>query len=114
MRKSGDVQSGPSGVINSEVVFGRGAGSLETSGFIAKKLVMQFLDSWSAVVLQAPGIWLAIKFMSKYAVKNHKQRRSCMTIRFFDDPLLIAFTKLKLSHSISTDCWVSCGPIQYS
>ena len=55
LRKSGDVQSGPSDVINSEIVFGRGAGSLESSGFIMKKLVMQFLDIWSAVVLQATG-----------------------------------------------------------
>ena len=103
-QKSSDVQSGPSGVINCEIIFVRGVRTLETSGFIVKKLVLQFLDSRSAVVLQAPDIWLAIKVMSKYVVKNHKQRRrSCITVRSFDDPLLIAFTKLKLSQSINTD-----------
>ena len=64
-----DVQSGPSGNISCEIVVGRGAVTLETSGFTIKKLDMQFLDSWLAVVLQAPGIWLAVKVMSKYVVK---------------------------------------------
>ena len=44
-QKSGDVQSGPLGDINCEITIGRGAGTMETSGFIVKKLVMQFLDS---------------------------------------------------------------------
>ena len=55
-------------VINCETVVGRGAGTLKISGFIVNKLVMQFLNGWSAVVLQAPGIWLAVKKMSKYTV----------------------------------------------
>ena len=108
-QKFSDVQSGPSGDISCEIVVGRGIGTLEISGFIVKKLDTQFLDSWSAVVLQTPGMWLAVKIMSKYAVKNHKQCRSCITTRSFDDLLLIAFTKVKLLHKISTECWASCG-----
>ena len=108
LQKFSDVQSGPSGSINCEILVGRGAGTLETSGFIVKKCAIQFLDSWSAVVLQAPGIWLVVKVMSKYVVKNHKQHRGC--IRSFNDPLLIALTKLILSHSISTHCWMGCRP----
>ena len=84
-QNSSNVQSDPSGDINCEIVVGRGAGTWEASGFIVKKLVMQFLDIWSAVVLQAPGIWVAIKVISKYGVKNHKQHRSCITIKSFDD-----------------------------
>ena len=34
-----------------------------------KKLDMQFLDSWSAVVFKAPGMWLVVKVMLKYVVK---------------------------------------------
>ena len=84
--KFNDVQSAPSSDISCEVIVKRGAGTLETSWFIVKKLDMQFLDSWSAVVLQARGMWLAVKVMSKYVVKSHKQRRSCITTRSFDDP----------------------------
>ena len=51
LQKFSDVQSGPSGSINCEILVGRGAGTLETSGFIVKKCIIQFLDSWSAVVL---------------------------------------------------------------
>ena len=45
----------------------------------------------------------------KICGKNHKHHRSCIATTLFDDLLLIAFTKLKLSHRISTDCWASCG-----
>ena len=31
---------------------GRGVETLETSGFVVKKVVIQFLDSWSLVALQ--------------------------------------------------------------
>ena len=65
LQKSGDVQSGPSGEMISRVGAGSGVGILEASGFVVKKFSMLFLDSSSAVVLHAPGIWLAVKAMSK-------------------------------------------------
>ena len=71
-----DVQSGPSCDISCEFVVGRGIGALKTSEFIVNELDMQFLDILSPVVLQAPGMWLAVQVMSKYVVKNHKQHRS--------------------------------------
>ena len=45
----------------------------------------------------------------KICGKSHKQHKSCITTRPFDDLLLIAFTQLKWSHRISTGCWESCG-----
>lgn len=46
----------------------------------------------------------------KICGKNYKQCKSCITVRSLNDPLSIAFTKLKLSHRISTDCQAICGP----
>ena len=57
-------------VINCKTVVGRGTITLKISEFIVNKLVMQYLDGWSAFVLQAPGIWLAVKKMSKYTIKT--------------------------------------------
>ena len=62
---SDDVQSGPSGDMISRVGAESGIGTLEVSGFIVKKFSMLFLDNSSAVMLHAPGIWLAVKAMSK-------------------------------------------------
>ena len=45
LQKSGD---------DCKMGFGRGVETLETSEFVVKKVVIQFLDSWSAVALQAP------------------------------------------------------------
>ena len=64
-------------------------------------------------MLHAPSIWLADKAMS-YVAGSKKTIgsavASCITIRSLDDPLLIAFIKLRLSHKICTGCLASCGP----
>ena len=60
LQKSNDVQSGPTGDMISRVGAGSGVGVLEASGFIVKKFSMLFLDSSLAVVLHAPGIYMAI------------------------------------------------------
>ena len=65
LQKSCDVQSGPSGDIICRIGAGRGVGTLEACGFMVKKVIIWFLDNWSAVVLHIPGIWLAAKRMSK-------------------------------------------------
>ena len=89
-QKSSDVQSGPSEDINCGFVVGREDKTLETSGFIVKKLAMQFLDSWSAVMFTSSRYMISCQGNVKICHKNHKQHRSCITIRSFDDPLLIA------------------------
>ena len=55
-------------------------------------------ERWSAVVFVAPGRCVAVMVMSKCAIKNHRERRRCITIVSFEEPLLIAATKLSLSH----------------
>ena len=59
-------------------------------------LVLQ--DRWSAVVFIAPGRCVAVMVMSKYAMKNHREIRRCITIVSFEEPLLIAATKPSLPH----------------
>ena len=46
----------------------------------------------------APGRCVTVMVMSKYAMKKHRERRRCMTIVSFEEPLLIAATKPSLSH----------------
>lgn len=63
--KDGEVQSGPSGETISRTEGGRGVGNLEASRLVLKKSNILFLESWSARVLIAPGIWDAVRVMSK-------------------------------------------------
>ena len=65
---------------------------------------MLFLDSSSAVVLHASGIWLAVREI------GCKKPQTAEKMHDHDAPLLTAFTGLKLSHRISTDCLENCGP----
>ena len=46
----------------------------------------------------APGRCVAVMVMSKYVMKNHRERRRCITIVPFEEPLLVAATKPSLSH----------------
>ena len=71
---------------------------------------MQFLESMSAAVLSTPGTYEAVMFISKNAEKNHRHRRRCMTIGSLDEPLLMAATKLLLSHLNSIDIFGRRGP----
>ena len=48
-----------------------------------------FLDRWSAALLYAPKTCEVVMEMSKYAVRNHKVRSSCITAGSFDDPLFM-------------------------
>ena len=65
LQKFCDVQSGSSGDIICRMGAKRGVGTLKACGLMVKKIIIWFLDNWSAVVLYTPGIWLAAKRMSK-------------------------------------------------
>ena len=61
-------------------------------------------------MLVTPGRWVADTVMSKYATKNHRQQSRCITKVSLDEPILMATTRLKLSHRKLTCCLDSCGP----
>ena len=52
----------------------------------------------SAVLLCMPGRWVDVMWMLKVAVMNHRHLSRCITILSFDEPLLMAETRLWLSH----------------
>jgi len=64
---------------------GIGAGEQEVWGFSFKNSDDLFLESWSAAVFDMPGIWRAEIFISKWAEKNQRQRKRCITIISFKD-----------------------------
>ena len=99
--KEGDVQSSCWGMIKLNNDKGTRVGNCEASGLAAKNSFSWFLESISAVVLVIPDMWVAIICISNNAVKNHKQRRRYMANEPLAVPLLIAITKLWLSHSTS-------------
>ena len=84
----------------------------ELWGFRAcwKNCLMWFLESKSAASLFTPTVYMAVKLISNIAVENHKQWRRCMTKVSFTVPLLIATTKLWLSHWNSVLFLAKRGP----
>ena len=46
----------------------------------------------------APGRCVAVMVMSKCAMKDHRERRRCITIVSFEESLLITATNPSLSH----------------
>ena len=63
--EEGEVQSGFVG----DMIFKRGigmtTGALDALGFDSRNSLERFLDSWSAVMFDVPGIWEVVTLMSK-------------------------------------------------
>ena len=79
-RNEEEVQSCLLGEISFNTDVGIVVGEQEVWGFSFKNSDVLFLDSWSATVLDVPGIWQAEILILKWAEKNQRQRRRCITI----------------------------------
>jgi len=81
-RKEGEAQSCLRGDMSFSSKIGIDTGEHEVWGFSFKNSVDLFLDSWSTAVFDVPGIWRAEIFTSKWAEKNQRQWKRCITIIF--------------------------------
>ena len=79
-------------------------------GFNCRNSLDRFLESLSAAVFDVPGIWEAVILISKYAEKNQRHRKRCITVGSLEEPLLTESTTLLLSHLNSTLVLDSNGP----
>jgi len=71
---------------------------------------MRFLESMSAAVLSTPGTCEVKMLLPKNAQKNLRHQSRCMPMGSFDEPLLMAATRLLLSHLNSRDFLIRRGP----
>lgn len=97
-RKDEEVQSNCCGIMRLNREGGIDAVTCDASGRTVKNCLTWFLESKSAASLLTPAICVAVRSMSNITVKNHKQWRRCITKVSFVEPLLMATTKLWLSH----------------
>ena len=109
-RNWGKVQSSSWGETIWEIKSGKWVGCGDKAGLDWRADVNFPLERWSAVVFVAPGRCVAVIVMSKCAMKTHRERRRCITIVSFEEPLLIAATNPLLSHWKLMWRWCSVCP----
>ena len=110
LKKARDVQSSLLGDIICSKEAGTCIGLWEAWGWEWRNWAVRFLDRLSAATLSTPGICTAKMLISKKAKKNHRHRSKCITMGSFEEPLLIALTRLLLSNWNCSDFLVKKGP----
>ena len=109
-RKPGNVQSSVWGDISLKAEEGIIAGCWVREGVALKAWHMLPRERLSTVTLITPGRWEAVIQMLKCATKNDKEQSKCITNLSLLEPLLMAMTRLALSHWKLIWCLGKQGP----